>query len=542
MDMLPERLKSMGTPRLLALAGSLAAGAGLLFWAFHHMAVPAMTLLAGDLYPADAGKIVARMETLNVPFELRGDGSAVYVPADRAVRLRMQLAEEGLTTGSVVGNEIFDRTDTLGMTSFLQDIHQLRALEGELARTIGSLKPVASARVHLVMPKKSLFTQDHQTPTASVILKMRHQGRLAEGQIRAIRHVVASAVPGLGTDAISVVDDQGTLLARGDQEEGKGASASHMDDIARAQEERLSRAVESLLEKTLGAGKVKARVSVELDFDHTTENAELFDPEGQVVRSTQTAEDGNQSHENSNTAVTIQNNLPAPPNAAPVAPKTSNQSRKAEETTNYEISRTVRQKTRETGSVRRLSVAVLVDGHYTSPDDPRSWTARSPQEMEQIRQLVASATGFQEARGDRIEVINMPFVQPEGSADREEAGFWSAWGPGEWLRLGETALMTLGGLLGLWLLSRALGGIFPGVSGMARQAGQSAGNANNDPADAGEEPVATSAALQDNMRTAAEMAQDQKIRKSNLAVIEEIIRQNPDESTSMIRNWIHGEI
>ncbi len=264
MNALFETLRRLGPAKLVALA---VIGAGLLaFFSFftNRLTQPPMALLYAELSGADAGQIVAKLEQQNVPFEIRAGGSQVWVPVDRALRLRMGMAEQGLPRGGSVGYEIFDRSDALGATGFVQSLNHVRALEGELARTIGALGPVAAARVHLVIPRRDLFARERQEPTASVALKLRDAGRLPRPQVQAIQHLIAAAVPGLKPARVSVIDDRGNLLARGagdGDDAGAGATAAAADDMRRAAEQTLARKIEEQLERATGPGKVRAVVA-----------------------------------------------------------------------------------------------------------------------------------------------------------------------------------------------------------------------------------------------------------------------------------------
>src|SRR5690606_30187616 len=211
----------------------------------------------------------------------------IYVPADQVAKLRLSLASEGIPAGGSIGYELFDRADALGTTNFVQQINQIRALEGELARTIRSIRQVRAARVHLVMPKRELFSNDRAEPTASVVLTI--GGGLDKGQVSAIQHLIASAVPGMKASNVSVIDSSGELLARG-AEDGE-LDVANSEDMRRSYEARMSQAIEQLLAQTLGAGKVRAEVTADLDFNQVTTNKEDFNPDGQVVRSTQTVEE-----------------------------------------------------------------------------------------------------------------------------------------------------------------------------------------------------------------------------------------------------------
>ncbi len=285
MNALLQALQGVGASRILVLLIVSASVIGLLGYFGTRLTEPPMTILYGDLEPKVSSQIVAKLETMTVPYELRAGGSQIFVPSDRALRLRMAMAEEGLPNGGSVGYEVFDRSDNLGSTRTMQNINMLRALAGELERTIHSISQINVARVHLVMPKRALFARDKQQSSASIVLGMVGGNRLNKAQVLAIRHLVASAVPGLKPTQVSIVDNRGNLLARGGEDEDEGMAAAGSQDFRAAYESRLTRAIEDLLEQTLGAGKVRARVTAEINFDRITTKEEIYDPEGQVVRS-----------------------------------------------------------------------------------------------------------------------------------------------------------------------------------------------------------------------------------------------------------------
>ena len=269
-----------------------------------------------------------------------------------------------MPAGGSIGYEIYDKPEGFGTTSFVQGVNHLRATEGELARTVATLGPVQQARVHLVLPKREMFSRTQQTATASVFLKLRPGQQLKREQVVAIQHLIAAAVPQLEPNQISIIDDRGNLLARGLGNGGDANSQANADEKKLAYEQRTTRVIEDLLSRSLGFGKVRAEVTADLDFDRITTNSEIYDPESQVIRSTQTVEDNNESTDrDALDPVTVANQLPtgdANQSASGATSKTKGA--RTEETINYEISKTVKSHVRESGQVRRLSVAVLVDG------------------------------------------------------------------------------------------------------------------------------------------------------------------------------------
>lgn len=379
----------------------------------------AMSPLYTDLSFEDSAAIVSALESRNVPYEMRNEGAAVLVPKSQVLRLRFQLAEQGLPSGGSIGYEIFDKTDTLGATSFVQNINHLRALEGELTRTIRAIDRVVSARVHLVIPERQLFRRERKEPSASIIVKSR--GELDGAQIRAIRHLVATAVEGLSPQRVSIVDETGRLLASGVEGDTEGAIAINAQERNVAFENRLKRDIEAIVTSVVGPGRARVEVSAELDFNRITETSEEFDPDGQVVRSTQSREENAKSSD-TDRGVTAANQLPNADQGEDV-PGTSEASSSSEEIVNYEISKTTRTRVVEAGSIKRLSVAVLVDGVYT-PDQQGNLTyqPRSQEELDRIAAVVRSAAGFSLGRGDTVEVINLRFAERPDLLPAAEAG------------------------------------------------------------------------------------------------------------------------
>ena len=302
-----EFTKKLGAPRLAAM-GAVALGlVGFFVYIILRMSQPQMSLLFSDLTLEDSSAIVKELERRQVRFQLRNDGAQVFVPQDQVARVRLQIAEGGMPRGGGVGYEIFDKGDALSSTSFVQGMNQLRALEGELARTIRGIERVQSARVHLVLPERALFSRERSEPSASIVLRVR--GGLEPAQIRAIRHLVASAVRGLSPQRISIVDEGGRLLADG-AGDSSGMMGSTVDERKAGQERRLREQVESIIASVVGPGRARVQVTADMDFNRITQTLDDFDPERRVVRSTQTREEQSSSNEGRDGQVTVGNELP----------------------------------------------------------------------------------------------------------------------------------------------------------------------------------------------------------------------------------------
>lgn len=396
------RVAAMGVMAVLMLG----------FFAFLIMraSTPTLAPLYSGLSLEDSGAIVKELQTQNVAYELRGDGDTILVPRDQITTLRMSLAESGLPTRGQVGYEIFDQQSTLGATSFVQNINNVRALEGELARTISSLARIKSARVHLVLPERALFSREQKDPTASIVVSVR--GELSTGEIRAIQQLVASAVEGLTPSRVAVVDDMGQLLASGSGNGPNDVLATDAEERRIAVEDRLRQRLEDLLANIVGGGRARVQVSADLDLNRQTKTSETFDPNGQVVRSTQTRDLANSSTGPGDSGqVSVANELPGASQNAGSGTGAQEQGSTTEETTNYEISKVTQTEMTEAGAVKKLSIAVLVDGTYTTDQQGNStYAPRDQATLDQITALVKSAVGFDATRGDQVQVSNLQFA------------------------------------------------------------------------------------------------------------------------------------
>lgn len=546
MTALLQTLTRLGPARLAALG---AVGVGLLaFFVFltGRLSVEDMTVLYGDLDPADSAKIVTRLESSHVPFELSPDGARILVPASKAARLRMEMAAEGLPAGGSIGYELFDKSSALGTTSFAQRINHLRALEGELVRSIRTLAPVQAARVHLVLPRREAFSRETEEPSASIIVGMRGNAQLSRAQVLAIQNLVAAAVPRLTVARISVVDDRGNLLARGDNgNDPMALSAATAEEMRSSYERRMARTIEQLLERSVGFGKVRAEVAVEMDFDRITTNSETFDPDQQVVRSTQTVTERNESQDgDGQKSVTVANNLPDRETAAEEnAPRRSSRSAREEETVNYEISKTVKTHVREAGVIRRITAAVLVDGRWAAgPDGAQSYEPRSAEDLAKLAALVRSAIGFDEARGDKVEVVNMQFARPdEGGLGIDAPAAPLGLDKQDWFRIAEIGVLGILALLVMLLVVRPLLGRL-----LDTAASEAPGAAEQPllPAQAGAPALAAPAALpgEDAEEGMIDISQvEGRVKASSVRQIGEIIDRHPEEAVGILRQWMHQE-
>lgn len=412
MNDLFETLRKLG-PTRLSVMGAVLMGL-LMFFIYISMQVssPHMKMLYKDLSSEDSSAVAAKLEELKITYDVSPDGSIVQVSDKDVGKARMLLAQEGLPNGGSMGYELFDKQSSFGTTSFVQNITQVRAMEGELARTIASLESIKSARVHLVLPQRELFSRETHAASASVFLRLKGSGQLDAEQIMGIQSMVANAVPDLKSKNVSIIDSHGNLLATGTEDDSSLLS-NKAEDARRKYEQHMTKVIEDLIGRTVGFGKVHANVVVDLNFDQLSENQEIYDPQGQVARSTQNVDDKNSETNASGNDVSVQNNLPAGNQGGALnnaAEPTSNAAR-TEETVNYEISKTVRSIVRQTGEVKKLSASVLIDGTYTTDkDNKKTYVPRTEVEIKNITALVSSAIGYDEKRGDKLEIVNMQFA------------------------------------------------------------------------------------------------------------------------------------
>ncbi len=525
MKALLESLRSLGALKLGAMAAVTLISFGLLAFVAMRGGDGPMALLYADLELREAGQVVDQLERARIPHQLDAGGTRILVPADQVSRARLLLAKEGLPSGGSIGYEIFDRGDSLTATGFQQAINQTRAMEGELSRTIRMLQGVRAARVHLVLPKREPFARDRQEAQASVVLTMAGAARLDREGTQAVLNLISAAVPGLRPQNIAIVDSRGNLLARAGQPTGVAGGAQTADDVKRASELRLARAVEEMLERTLGPGRVRAEAAMDLDFDQVHETQERYDPDGQVVRSQQSTTDNNRTTEAA-ASVSVQNNLP---NADAGASPSGSQEQKQEETTNYEIGKTVRTLVHEQPQLRRISLAVMVDGAAVrGPDGTVAYVERTPDELARIATLVRSAIGFNEQRGDRVEVVNMRFVSDGDGQEAAAPSGWAHFEKSEMLHMAETALLALGALLVLLFVLRPMVLRLTMQPPAAPVALPLAG-----------ETAALSAPAEEELVQLANVVG--AMRMASIRKVSELVDSHPAESLAMLRSWITPE-
>ncbi|HXJ35869.1 MAG TPA: flagellar basal-body MS-ring/collar protein FliF [Candidatus Eisenbacteria bacterium] len=403
--------------------GSMALVLGVAWWVQRPLYRPLFT----NLSPEDASAIVETLRAEKVAYELDDGGHAILVPADRLYELRLSLASRGLPEGGGVGFEIFDK-QSLGQTDFLQHLNYQRALQGELGRTIAQLGGVEAARVHLAIPERSLFVSQDRRPSASVVVKLLPGRALSRAQIDGIVHLIASSVQGMAPDAVTVVDEAGRMLTpehRGDDATtASGTAIEYQRGIERATEER----IESMLGTVVGSGKVIARVAATVDFSRTERTEESYDPDKTAVRQQHLTREETTGGKLAQGAPGTASNLTNDPYAAS-AEDTGPRTERRDETQSYEVSKTVSRTVGPIGTVKQLSVAVLVDGTYKEENGQRVFVPRSDEELDKLKTLVASAVGLSDARGDRIEVTSAAFQAPDLTAGEGILSTAAEWAP-----------------------------------------------------------------------------------------------------------------
>ncbi len=569
-------VKSLGAARMAAMAAVTLTLVGFFAFMMIRMTTPQMVPLFTDLPMDDSASIVKDLERQGVTYEIKNGGAIILVPQEKVARLRMNLAENGLPKGGGVGYEIFDKSDALGATTFIQNINHLRALEGELARTIRSIDRVEAARVHLVLPDRPLFSRDKVEASASIVLKV--SGTLRPGQVRAIRHLVATAVRGLKPERVSVIDETGKLLAdgAGDDNALSGAGA---DERKAAYENRLRQEVEAIVTSVVGPGRARVQINADFDLNRVTQTSDKYDPDGRVVRSSQTREEESTTAGANGGAVSVSNELPNSGKTQGGGNGAQDQNKKTEEIVNYEISRTTKTEVTEAGRVNRISAAVLVDGTYSKNDKGEVvYKPRSKEEIDRIAALVRSAIGFDAKRGDQLEVVNLRFAETPPVPIGEPAGWMSylQFTKDDIMRAANLGVMALLGLIVLFTVVRPLvrriitpegaGAAIAaaaGAAGVAGAIGAPAGpggtgsgtNGGITISGGGQGSITTAGgpnvsivgsdeAVAISNRTSAmiDVAKVQgQVHAQSVQKVGELAEKNPHEAVSVIRSWLHED-
>jgi len=546
-QILPDFIKAIGAARFGVMAGVAAALTAFFLYTAGVITEPPKSILYSGLDARDAASVTAKLDSMNVKYEAKGDGGTILVPADQVTKLRMDLAAENLPAAGV-GYEIFDKSDAFGATAFVQNINRLRALEGELARSIQTIDGIDEVRVHLVIPERQIFSRDSQTPSASVVLKTR--GVMQRGQVAAVQHLVAAAVAGLSPDRVAGVDDKGNLLAGGDDKNGPDAAAASQDQQTTDFEDRMRQRIESIVASVVGEGHVRVQVTAQIAYNHSSETSELFDPDSKVVRSTQTVEqNASDSTPNNSGAVSVTTALPNQQPAPSGSDTQKSESGRTEETTNYEISKTVKTSTVDGGDVKRMSVAVVVDGNTTADASGHlSYTPRTAQEMAQIDGLVRSAIGFDKSRGDQVQVVNMAFAKIDGGQGTPAPQPFLGLDGSYWFKIIEAAILSITALvIGLFVLRPLIARMFGPLSLslaangplVAGQLPAPAADGEAPQVDANGQPLAIAGPTDAKIDISRI---DGQVRESAIRKVGEVVASHPEEALAILRTWLHQPV
>jgi len=481
---------------------------------------PEFKVLFSNLSQQDAAEVVEKLKELRVPYQLAANGTAVTVPADKLYDTRLALAGEGLPKGGGVGFEIFDETK-IGATEFMQRINYQRALQGELARTINQFDEVVSSRVHIVVPQDSLFIEQAKQPSAAVVLQLKGSARLNPAKVQAVVNLVAGAVEGLEAGNVTVVDTAGRVLYDKKDESRVAGLTEAQSDHQRQVETTLAEKVQSLLDRVVGAGRSIAKVSAVIDFSQHKEVQESYDPDSAVIRSSQATEE-NQVGQGTKAQGSPDEQFKVTGQTGAGGGGERNQYTRTSETINYEINKINRQVVKQPGDLKRLSVAVLIDGRYeekTGPDGKpaRTYQARSPEELAQFAALIRSAVGFDEKRGDVVQVSSMafeaaPLVGPEKRGIVEILLDYAS-------RYARTAVVVILAFLFFLMIVR------PMVRWSGRELKEALVEAKKLPAPGGEEAIGE---LEDLRR---------KMGPKDKAAW--LAQREPDLAVEVVRSWLH---
>ena len=540
MQGLLQAIERFGVGRLAAIMGSAFGLVAVLVMLMTHVGGDAKALLYSNLDLKEASQITQSLDQAGIKYEAKGGGTVIMVDRDKVDQARLMLSSKGLPTSGSVGYEIFDSAPALGQTDFIQNINAKRAAEGELARTIRSIQGVTQARVLLNIPKRALFDQDQDEPSASVMVETGGH-KLTPDQIRAIRNLVAAATPNLKPQRVALTDQTGAMLAGMDEPGAGGGSASaEQTDI----EERIRHQVKDLVEGVVGVGKVRVNVAADVDKSRVTTQEEKFDPDGQVVRSTSTGQDSSKEDKPSGLGgVSASQNLPGAQNLSGGANQTSS-ANKTDETTNYEISKSVKTTIQEPGTLKKLSVSVAVDG--VTPigpgGKPGAYAPRSAEEMQRIDTLVRAAIGFDEKRGDQVQVLNVRFDHPP---EAPISALPFSLDQSDMIRIAELVVMVIVTALLILFVVRPMlrpgQSVAVGAGGRALQLAPGGGGVyEGGTAQFAVEGGGMPALPQGEFDQKIDIAKiEGQVRASSVKKVSEFIEHHPEESVSILRSWLH---
>ena len=546
MDSFLSAIQRFGVGRLAALVGVGAGVVAILVALVMFMGKEPTELLYSNLDLKEASSVTQALDQAGVKYETKGDGSTIMVARDKVASARLLVAGKGLVTSGSIGYEIFDSNNTLGQTDFVQQLNRQRALQGELERTIKEWQGVSSVRVHLVLPKRQIFEEDAQQPSAAVTIATGGREASAE-MVRAVQNLVAGSVSGMKPEKVSVIDQHGKTLSASSDESLAGQLAQ---DRKTEVEARIAKTVKDMIEGVLGPGKARVNVTAELDLNRITVQEEKFDPDGQVVRSESTNEASNQENKNDDTsAVTATQNIPggAPGGFQALGSKSGSN----ESVTNYEISKSVRTEVTEPGAIKKLAVAVAIDG-VTAPagkdGKPGAYTPRTEEERAQLEDLVKTAIGFDAARGDQVKVTNIRFPQPEDQ-NLGKAGLLSSFDKNDIMRVVELGVLAIVAIMILIfavrpflksMMSQGANQVPLSAPQVTRMVTLSDGSTQEVIIDQSGEPIAIAGPAGADIDQRIDIAKiEGQVKASSIKRVSEFVDKHPDESVAILRTWLH---
>ncbi|MBI1684017.1 flagellar basal-body MS-ring/collar protein FliF [Caulobacter hibisci] len=549
MDKFLSAIQRFGVGRLAALAGVAVGSIAVLAAVVMMLGKQPSELLYSNLDLKEASSVTQALDQAGIKYETKGDGSTIMVARDKVNSARLLVSGKGLVTSGSIGYEIFDNSNAIGQTDFVQQLNRQRALQGELERTIRGWQGVRDVRVHLVLPKRQLFEEDAEQPSAAVTIGTAGREPSSE-MVAAVQNLIAGSVPGMKGERVNVIDERGKTLSAGGDESLAGKLAQDRKSEAEA---RIAKSVKDMLDGVLGPGKARVTVTADLDLNRVTTQEKKFDPDGQVVRSESTsANNSSETKNEDNSGVTATQNIPG--GQAGAGQPVGSSSGGNETTTNYEISESVRTEVTEPGAMKKVAVAVAVDGATAAPGkDGKSgaYTPRTAEEIQQIEELVKTAIGYDAARGDQVKVTNIRFPTAEDQG-LTEPGLMSGFDKNDLMRVAEIGVLAIVALLILLFAVRPFlkslsqpGGSHPiqmalGHEGqVTRMVTLSDGSTQQVVIDQSGEPIAIAGPTSDIDQRIDIAKIEGQVKASSIKRVSEFVERHPEESVAILRNWLH---
>jgi flagellar M-ring protein FliF len=519
---------------LLAIAASIAVGGWVLMWS----QTPSYQVLFSNMAPQESSEVVEVLQQMNVDYKLDPASGALMVPAGDVQRLRISLAAEGLPRSSSQGMEMLNQDQGFGTSQFIERARYQRALEEELSRSISELNNVRTARVHLAIPKQSVFVRDRKDPTASVVVNLFAGRTLEKGQVAAITHMVASSVPDMTNADVTIVDQRGNLLTQPERETGIAMSDSQLEYTQKVEQLYISR-IENILSPIVGMSGVRAQVVADIDFTMTEHTQESFNPDMTALRSEQLREEARVGSLGATGVPGALSNQPPGGGVAPEeatdeegnpVPATRPESSSKSSTRNFELDRTISHTRAAPGEVRKLSVAVLVDERRSvNEEGVVTSTPLTESEMTRINALVSEAIGFNQARGDSLNIVNAPFMAPETMEPLPAKPIWEqAW-------VWTVAKQVAGALVVLFLI---FGVIRPAFRDMSKVPAQTQAAASADGMTP-QQALASGAGV--SSEEIAKLAKGSNQMEEQLTNVRSLVQQDPALVAQVVKNWTAGD-